>query len=225
MSQYQISGTSGWIEIRICRDRGPGRRWSTTGQDGAAHREVGGRLEVAPPAQRATEAARVEGEARLDPPRPARLVPDRDRGARRVALEADDLLTEADGRPHPRGALRQQFVELRTHHLERRRRAGRALVGEVDRGVDALPVEVRAVLALEPVRLHVLEQAGLFERDDRVREQALADREAGELRAFEDLDPVALPGEQRRGDRARRPRADDDDVAPRGLHAPPLRDG
>jgi len=89
--------------------------------------------------------------------------------------------------------------------------AGSEFVAEVEIRIALAPAEGRAVLGLEARGAHRLKHAGFLNEVQAVRKQAFADGKARKALALDDQYIVTLALEQRAGDGAGRPGADDHD--------------
>jgi hypothetical protein len=155
----------------------------------------------------------VDDEARA-PVDPRAVVVDLDR--RTVAVERDraDALALERARALGGGVAKEQLVELGAAHLPR---VGHRLVPRLDE-LDELAVVVVGRDELDAVlghadRLDLLAHAEALEQRGVGRQQRLADVKARVVRLLDDDDVAAGRGEQRGDRRARRPAADDEDVA------------
>lgn len=182
-------------------------------EHGIAHGKVGRRFELQEPRQRARKTAGIEHEARLHVVLFAG-----------VGTRANHRRLSGGGRNHfhavtnfdplPPRFVRQQFVEVRALHLERRAAARREAVAEIEIAVVVAADERCAVLELESGCFHCRQHAGFFDEIQAVHQQAFADREARKMLAFEHEHVPTATLQQGRSDRAGRARTDDDDIAP-----------
>jgi hypothetical protein len=156
----------------------------------------------------------VDDEARspVDP----RAVVELDLDRRTFAVERDrtDALAFERARALGGGVAKEQLVELGAAHLPR---VGHRLVPRLDE-LDELAVLVVGRDELDPVlghadRLDLLAHAEALEQRGVGRQERLADVKARVVRLLGDDDVAAGRGEQRGDRRARRPAADDEDVA------------
>ena len=85
-------------------------------------------------------------------------------------------------------------------------------VTKIEGAVLLAPCECRAVFKLETGCLHRLQHAGFFDEIEAMGQQAFANRKAREVLALNDQHIVAVTFEQGRGDGARRPGTNDDNL-------------
>jgi hypothetical protein len=98
------------------------------------------------------------------------------------------------------GVVEVELVELAAPHLPRLARLVRLVLVEVERlrQLAALVDELHRVLLDEVARLHLLQHPGPLQPVVGVRDHRLADVEAREVLALEQLDAVALLRQERR---------------------------
>jgi hypothetical protein len=135
-------------------------------------------------------------------------------GTRPLEEDFEDAGTLVDGGAVFLGVLQQQRIEFAAADLPGLRALVRFVVPEVEGfGKPALLVhELDAVLLHEVAVAQLGEHAQPFEHPIGLRDQRLADVEAGEVVALKELDAVALLGDERGDGRSGRPSADDDDI-------------
>jgi len=184
----------------------------------APHRKLRRLLEVEQPTERATESAGVERESCFDAPQLALLVAYGYGRAGVTAFKGDHFFAKHDVCALGGSTFRQRVIEDVATHLKRRGRTRCALVRKVDGRVHALLVKGGPILELKADRFDVREQSRFFEKNHRLRQQALADGEARKMPALHHFNRPTFAHQHRCGNRAGRAGADDHDVCGGGMH-------